>query len=263
MPVHDTTPVGAGRAIVTAGDSGIGKATAVVLAERGYDVGLTWYSDEAGARDTAAQVDALGRRAAMSQLDLTRLPSAAGVVDDLADELGGVDVLVNNAGVGASAPFVDMAYEDWRRVLSVDLDGAFLCAQRAARRMIAAGHGGRIVNVTSVHEHVPLRESAAYVAAKHGLGGLTKVMALELAPCGITVNAVAPGQTNTPMTGAGDVPPEDVDRPAVPLRRPGHAREIAEVIAFLASPGASYVTGSSFVVDGGLTLMSAVWNQEN
>jgi NAD(P)-dependent dehydrogenase (short-subunit alcohol dehydrogenase family) len=261
MP-DDDMRMGAGRAIVTAGDSGIGRATAVLLAERGYDVALTWHSDEDGAREAATEIEAVGRRAVVGQLDLSVLPAAAGVVDDLADELGGVDVLVNNAGMGASAPFVEMSYDDWRSVLSVDLDGAFLCAQRAARRMIDAAHGGRIVNVTSVHEHVPLRGSAGYVAAKHGLGGLTKVMALELAPHGITVNAVAPGQINTPMTGADDVPPSDVDRPAVPLRRPGHAREIAEVVAFLASPGASYVTGSSFVVDGGLTLMSAVYNQD-
>jgi NAD(P)-dependent dehydrogenase (short-subunit alcohol dehydrogenase family) len=260
--MQDVTPMGGGRAIVTAGDSGIGKATAVLLAERGYDVGLTWHHDEDGARDTAAQVDALGRRAVVSQLDLVRLPAAVEVIDDVADELGGVDVLVNNAGIGGASSFVEMAYDDWRRVLSVDLDGAFLCSQRAARRMIDAGHGGRIVNVTSVHEHVPLRESAAYVAAKHGLGGLTKVMALELAPFGITVNAVAPGQVNTPMTGADDVPPAGVDRPAVPLRRPGHAREIAEMIGFLASPASSYVTGSSLVVDGGLTLMSAIYNQD-
>jgi NAD(P)-dependent dehydrogenase (short-subunit alcohol dehydrogenase family) len=255
-------PVGAGRAIVTAGDSGIGRATAVVLAERGYDVALTWHSDKQGARETAAEIDAAGQRAIVEQLDLSRLPAAAGVIDDLADQLGGVDVLVNNAGMNAPSAFVDMEFEDWRRVLDVDLNGAFLCAQHAARRMIDAGHGGRIVNITSVHEHVPLRGSAAYVAAKHGLGGLTKVMALELAEHGITVNAVAPGQINTPMTGADDAPPAGVDRPAVPLRRPGHAREIAEMVAFLASPRASYVTGSSFVVDGGLMLMSAVYNQD-
>ncbi len=257
-----TATVGGGRAVVTASDSGIGRATAVVLAERGYDVGITWHRDVEGARQTAREVDALGRRAVVRQLDLTCLPDAAGVVDDLADELGGVDVLVNNAGTGSSAPFVELPYDDWRTVLDVDLDGAFLCAQHAARRMMASGHGGRIVNVTSVHEHVPLRGASAYCAAKHALGGLTKVMALELAEHGITVNAVAPGQVNTPMTGADNVDPTGVDRPAVPLRRPGHAREIAELIAFLASPAASYVTGASYVIDGGLSLMSAVYNQD-
>jgi NAD(P)-dependent dehydrogenase (short-subunit alcohol dehydrogenase family) len=127
--------------------------------------------------------------------------------------------------------------------------------------MAAAGRGGRIVNVTSVHEHVPLEGSAAYCAAKGGLGLLTKVMALELAPHGITVNAVAPGEIATPMTGADDVDPHTVERPGIPTGRPGDAREVAEVIVHLASPEASYTTGHSYVVDGGLLLMAAVANQ--
>jgi NAD(P)-dependent dehydrogenase (short-subunit alcohol dehydrogenase family) len=148
-------------------------------------------------------------------------------------------------------------------VLATDLDGPFLCAQRAARRMAAAGRGGRIINVTSVHEHVPLRGSSAYCAAKGGLGLLTKVMALELAEHGITVNAVAPGEIATPMTGAHDEDPATIERPKIPLGRPGAAREIAGAIAFLASADASYVTGESFVVDGGLLLMAAVANQDS
>jgi len=146
---------------------------------------------------------------------------------------------------------------DWRETLSVDLDGAFLCAQRAARRMVAQGRGGRIVNVTSVHEHVPLPDSSAYVAAKHGLGGLTKQMAYELAPHGITVNAVAPGEISTPMTGKEDADVEDEERDTIPLGRPGDAREIASLISWLASPGAAYATAHSFVIDGGLLLMAA------
>ncbi len=125
-----------------------------------------------------------------------------------------------------------------------------------------AVRGGRIVNVTSVHEHVPLRGSAAYCAAKGGLGLLTKVMALELAEHGITVNAIAPGEIATPMTGAEDVDPGGEDRPAIPLGRPGHADEIAAAIAFLAGSGGSYATGASFVVDGGMLLMAAVANQD-
>jgi NAD(P)-dependent dehydrogenase (short-subunit alcohol dehydrogenase family) len=142
-------------------------------------------------------------------------------------------------------------------VLDVDLTGAFVCAQAAARRMVAAGRGGRIVNVTSVHEHVPLAGSSPYCAAKGGLGMLTKVMALELAAEGITVNSVAPGEISTPMTGQEDADPREQDRPGIPARRPGHAREIAALIAFICRDEAAYLTGESIVMDGGLTLMAA------
>ncbi len=247
-------------AIVTASDSGIGKATAVVLAEAGYDLGITWHSDEEGARGTAGAVEAAGGRAEVRRLDLTDASTGDAVVDDLADALGRLDVLVNNAGTGRPATFLETSLEDWRHVLEVNLTGAFVCAKAAARRMVAAG-GGRIVNVTSVHEHVPLERSSPYSAAKGGLGLLTKVMALELAEHGVLVNAVAPGEISTPMTGQHDVDPRAEERPGIPLGRPGDAREIASVIRFLASPEASYVTGASFVVDGGLLLMAAVANQ--
>jgi NAD(P)-dependent dehydrogenase (short-subunit alcohol dehydrogenase family) len=247
-------------AIVTGSDSGIGKAIAVALARDGFDVGITWHEDEEGARSTEQEVRALGRAADLRRLDLAQLPGAADTIDELTQALGGVDVFVNNAGTSRTGPFVDLSWDDWRHTLSVDLDGPFLCAQRAARAMVKQGRGGRIVNVTSVHEHVPLQESAAYTSAKHGLGGLTKQMALELAEHGILVNAVAPGEIATPMTGNEDVDPSTQERPGIPLRRPGSAHEIASIVAWLASPGAAYTTGSSFVVDGGLLLMAAVRN---
>jgi hypothetical protein len=121
--------------------------------------------------------------------------------------------------------------------------------------MVQQGTGGRIIAVTSVHEHQPRVGSSAYDAAKHGLGGLVKTMAIELGRQGVTVNAVAPGEIATPMTGQTDEDPHQADRPGVPLGRPGHAYEIADVIAFLASPQASYVTGASWVVDGGMLQM--------
>ena len=250
-------------AIVTGADSGIGKATAVALARDGFDVGITWHEDEEGGRDTMRQVEEHGRRAEGRQMDLVELPGAAAVIDELADALGGLDVLVNNAGVGDSSPFLEMGFDEWRRTLAVDLDGAFLCAQRAARRMVAQGRGGRIVNVTSVHEHVPLPNSPAYCAAKGGLGLLTKVMALELAEHGITVSAVAPGEIATPMTGNDDVDPRTIDRPSIPAGRPGDANEVAALIAHLARPEAAYVTGASLVIDGGLLLMAAVPNADD
>ena len=252
-----------GRAIVTGSSSGIGRATAVALARRGFDVGVTWHRDEDkdGARATAREVEAAGRRAVVAQLDLADFAAVPGAIGGLADGLGGLDVLVNNAATGHSVPFLDMELEDWRRVIDVDLTGSFVAAQEAARRMVEAGDGGRIVNVTSVHEHVPLRNAAAYCAAKGGLGLLTKVMALELAEHGIMVNAVAPGEIVTPMTGAEDVDPHTIPRPALPAGRPGDAREIASVIAFLASSESTYATGASLVIDGGMLLMAAVANE--
>jgi NAD(P)-dependent dehydrogenase (short-subunit alcohol dehydrogenase family) len=249
-------------AIVTASDSGIGRATAVSLARDGFDLGITWHSDEEGANQTADEVRSLGRRAEVRQLDLLQLPAAADVIDDLAEALGGVYALVNNAGTSRSGPALELSFDDWRETLAVDLDGAFLCAQRAARRMVDAGDGGRIVNVTSVHEFVPLTESVAYVAAKHGLGGVTKQLALELGEHGITVNSVAPGEIATPMTDNEDVDPRTLERPGVPAGRPGDAREVASLIAWLCGDEAGFVTGASYPIDGGLLLVAALRNQE-
>src|ERR687894_455149 len=245
-------------AIVTASDSGIGQESAKELAENGFDIGITYNRDEAGANETLEAVRAAGRRGEVRHMNLTQLPGAADVIDDLADSLGGVDVLVNNAGTGdPTGEFLGLPYEEWQQVIDTNLSGAFLCAQRAARRMVDAGNGGRIINITSVHEHIPRMGASAYCASKGGLGLLTKVMAMELASYGIRVNAIAPGEISTPMTGQEDTDPHTIERPNLPLGRPGHAREVAAWVAFLASEKASYATGASFVVDGGLMLMAA------
>jgi NAD(P)-dependent dehydrogenase (short-subunit alcohol dehydrogenase family) len=208
-------------AIVTGSDSGIGQATATLLASEGFDVGLTFHSDEEGIRATADEVARRGQRAFVEPFDASS-PDAGAVVDRLADH-----------------------------------DGPFLCSQHAARRMLEQGAGGRIINVTSVHEHLPRLGAAAYCAAKAGLGMFTKVLALELAEHGITVNAVAPGEISTPMTGQDESDAYHQARPGNPLGRPGHVAEVASVIGFLASPRSAYVTGSSYTVDGGLSLMAA------
>jgi NAD(P)-dependent dehydrogenase (short-subunit alcohol dehydrogenase family) len=243
-----------GRAIVTGADSGIGRAIAVALAKDGLDVGITWFQDEQGARDTADEVRGHDVRVETAFLD-TGDDAAAVVVDDLATRLGGVDVFVSNAGMVASAPFLELSVDDWDRTLAVDLRGAFLCLQRAAQLMAAAGAGGRLIAVTSVNEHLPRVGFTAYNAAKHGLGAVMKSAAMELGALGITANTVAPGEIATGMTGKEDVDVHDTERPGIPLMRSGDAREVAAAVAFLASAGASYVTGASLVVDGGMLLM--------
>jgi NAD(P)-dependent dehydrogenase (short-subunit alcohol dehydrogenase family) len=241
-------------AIVTGGNSGIGRATAVALAQAGFDLGITWHRDEDRAESAAQEIERMGRRCALRYLDLHAVHEGAQAVDELSEKLGGVDALVNNAGYGTSKAFLEMTLGEWQGVLDVNLTGAFLAGQAAARRMIEQGRGGVIVNVTSVHEHIPLSGSAPYTASKHGLGGLTKVMALELGRHGIRINAVAPGQIATRMTGQEDQPPSPIN---VPLGRAGAPREVAALIAWLASDQSTYVTGASYVIDGGLMLIAA------
>ena len=213
------------RAIVTGSDSDIGRATAVRLARDGFDVGITWHSDRAGAEDAAREVQALGRRAIVTHLDVSSFEDAADTIEFLAGELGGLDLLVTNSSDGPLHPFLELPLDAWLRTIDVNLTGAFVCAQRAARIMVDAATEGRVVNVTSVHEHVPMAQAAADCAAKGGLGLLTRVMAVELDEHGIASNSVAPGDGASP-------------------------HEVAEAIASLARPDTSYASGSSLVVDG-------------
>lgn len=244
------------RVVVTGADSGIGKAVAVALAAPDRQVGLTWHRDRDGVERTAEEVRSLGATAHVRQLDLANPQDGGVVVDDLAEAMGGVDALVMASGTGSATPLLEMAYAEWRQVASVDLDGAFCCLQAAARHMVAGGTGGRVVAITSVHEHAPRVGAAPYCAAKGGLGLLVKVAALELAEHGITVNAVAPGEIATPMTGQEDESVlEGKDRPGIPVARPGDAREVAAVVAFLCGPDAGYVNGASWTVDGGMLQM--------
>ena len=243
-------------AIVTGSDSGIGQATASLLAVEGFDLGLTCHEDSAGVQATARQVEERGQRCFVEPFDAAT-PAAGDVVDRLSTRLGGLGVLVNVAGTGHSDPVLNLSFDQWRHVLATDLDGPFLCSQTAAHVLVRAGNGGRIINVTSVHEHIPRLGAAAYCSAKAGLGMLTKVLALELGEHGITVNSVAPGEIATEMTGMDESEAHHQERPGNPLGRPGHVAEVASLIGFLASPRSAYVTGSSFTVDGGLSLMAA------
>lgn len=243
-------------ALVTGSSSGIGRATALLLATEGFDVVVTDHDDGDAARETADRVRERGARAHVVSYDAAS-PDAGRVVDEALDLLDGLGVLVNVAGTGHGSRVVDTDLETWRRVLATDLDGPFLTCRRAAQHLVQAGHGGRIVNVSSVHERLPRYGAAAYCAAKAGLGGLSEVLALELAEHAVTVNTVAPGEIATDMTGMATEDAFHEQRPGNPLRRPGHVNEVASVIGFLCSPRASYVTGSTYTVDGGLSLMAA------
>jgi len=248
--------VGRRAAIVTGSDSGIGRAAALALARDGFDIGVSWHTDEAGATRTADLVRQRGQAASVARLDLECERDIPAVIASLVTALKGLHVLVNNAAVDHRSDILAETLDDWSRVLRVNLTGQFLCGQAAAKAMVSQGEGGRIVNVTSIHEHVPARRAAAYCAAKAGLGILTKVMALDLAPYGITVNAVAPGHIATEMTGWRGVPAVLPSRHAIPAGRIGAAEDVASAIAYLCSEACHYTTGTSILVDGGLLLTS-------
>jgi NAD(P)-dependent dehydrogenase (short-subunit alcohol dehydrogenase family) len=232
---------------------------AVRLAAPGRHVAVTWHEDEQGARATAAEVEAAGATAYVRRLDLRYPQRGTRVVDDLAEAMGGVDTLVLCSGTGTSTLLLDVSYLQWRDTVAVDLDGAFCCLQTGARHIVAAGRGGRIVAITSVHEHAPRVGAGPYCGAKGGLGLLVEVAALELAEHGITVNAVAPGEIATPMTGQTDESVlEGKHRPGIPVARLGDARGVTAVVGFLCSPEAGYVTGASWAIDGGMLQMGPV-----
>jgi hypothetical protein len=250
-------------AIVTGASSGIGRATAILLARRGFNVGITYNQNAAGAEQVAAILRGEGHVAELTTLDLGDEGSVVAAVNLLTDRLGHLDVMVNNAGTLALQPFLEMEMGVWRGVIDRNLTGAFIAARTAARRMIEGGHrDGAIINVASVHSFVPLREGAAYCASKGGLSMLTKVMALELAPHGIRVNEVCPGEVATPMSGAAQgEDARDRHRPDLPAGRPASVEEVAFVIVSLADPANGYTIGSSVIVDGGMLLTAAIPNQ--
>lgn len=248
--------------IVTGASSGIGRATALYLARLGYDVGLTYSSNPEGGEETARRIRSEGRRAEVCQMRLDDPESIESAIEALIERFGRVSAFVNNAGTLAFAPFTELSLADWRRVIDVNLTGSFVAGQLIARHMIAKSIPGRIVNVSSVHEAIPLLSGAAYCSSKAGIGMLTKCMAIDLAQYGIRVNAIGPGETATPMIGVAEG--EDIlgrHRPETPLGRPGMPDEMAEAIAYLLSPQARFTTGTTLFVDGGLSLMAAIGNQ--
>jgi glucose 1-dehydrogenase len=246
------------NALVTGASSGIGQGIAVALAAAGANVGINYRSHAEGAEETSRRVREAGHRALVLQADVGDPEQVTAMFRRFDAELGPIDILIANAGHGSTPkPLHETSWEEWDRVLRSNLHGAFLCSREAARRMIEAGKGGRIVNISSVHEeacNVP--EDGPYCVAKGGVRNLTRAMALELGPHGITVNDVAPGMIVTPMNQRAL---EDADYRAeagalIPLRRPGTPEDIAAMVVFLCSEHASYCTGGTYLVDGGWML---------
>ncbi len=237
-------------ALVTGGGSGIGAEVCARLARDGADVAVNGLEpDEVD--EVVARVESIGRQGLAVVGSIDDPVDVARIVERTVAWLGRLDVVVNNAGLQEETPFLELDLETWRKQLSVDLDGSFLVASAAARRM--AGHGGGvIINVTSVHEHQPRPGYAAYCVAKAGLGMLTKVMARELADHGIRVVSVAPGAIDTPIQGDMSDEGKRVQRAGIPAGRLAQASEVAGLIAWLASPEAAYISGTSIVIDGAL-----------
>jgi NAD(P)-dependent dehydrogenase (short-subunit alcohol dehydrogenase family) len=239
-------------ALVTGAQQGIGRAIAVALAQDGADVGINYLDDTAAAGEVAGKVRGLGRRACLVQGDVARPRDAEAMVAKVAGELGAPNILVNNAGVFPRVEFLAMTESDWDHVLDVNLKGSFLCAQAAARRMVEAGRGGAIVNLASVAMRgAPL--GVHYSASKAGVMGLTRAMALALAPHRIRVNAIAPGLTDTAQPRYGNTEAELVDMGRqIPLEgRMATPDEIARVAVFLAAEESGWITGQTIHVNGG------------
>lgn len=245
----------AGRvALVTGASSGIGRSIALELGRRGADVAVNYHSEADEAAEVVHELEGLGRRAIGCQADVSHAAEVAAMVQQTVDRLGGLDILVNNAGVEKQVPFTDIAERDWDLVLGINLKGAFLCAQAAARRMIEQGRGGRIVNISSVHEDLAFPGYVPYAASKGGLRMLCRTAALELAPHGITMVNVGPGAIATPINRAtlSDPKKEQALDRQIPLGRVGQPDEVANLVAWLASDEGSYVTATTFFIDGGL-----------
>lgn len=237
-------------ALVTGAGSGIGLETAVRLARDGAAVGCNGPERE-GLDEVLARIAKAGGRAVPVVGDVSDPDDAQRIVAETVAQLGGLHVVVNNAGLQQETPFLELELEDWRRQLAVDLDGAFLVALHGCRLMAARG-GGVVINVTSVHEQQPRPGFAAYCTAKAGLGMLTKVMARELAEHDIRVVAVAPGAVETPIQGEQSDEEKRQQRAGIPAGRLAQPEEVAGLIAWLASPAAAYVSGTTVVMDGAL-----------
>ena len=246
-------------ALVTGSSQGVGEAVALRLAEEGADVIVHYRSHPEGAQSVVERIAKLGRRTVAIQADLSRVTEVQRLIEDGVTQLGPLDILVNNAGVEKRADFWDFSEADYDFVMDVNLKGVFFTTQAFVRHLLAAKRPGRIINMSSVHEELPFPHFTPYCMSKGGVKMMTRNLAIELAPFGITINSIAPGAVETPINRKPLNDPEKLRALIgnIPLKRLGKSSDIAGVAAFLASSDADYITGTTVVVDGGL-----LWNYE-
>ena len=242
-------------ALITGSDSGIGQASAIEFAREGADVVVHYLHDSDGAEQTRKQIEAAGRRAVVVQADISDEHQVAAMFDSAVAAFDTLDVLMNNAGVDASGkPVAELSTDVFDTAIRTNLYGAFFCCRRFIQLRTAAGGGGKIINVTSVHEDIPNAGGADYDCSKGALRMLTRTLALELAPQRINVNSLAPGMVLTPFNQPAIDHPQLLEQQvqSIPWKRAAQPAEIARLAVFLASSDADYVTGSTYVMDGGL-----------
>ena len=240
-------------ALVTGSGKNIGRAIALRLARDGAAIVVNGRSDRAALDGVVAEIEAEGGRAIAAIADVSDPQAVARMTDDAAARLGGIDILVSNAGLRRQTPFLDMELAEWREILSVALDGAFILARAAVPHMIRRG-GGAIIALSGISTHIGTPNRCHVSASKAGLEGLMRALAIELAPHGITANSVAPGSVDTVRGAAAGVRPATLGDSAIPLRRKASVDDIAAMVRHLAGPEGAYITGQTLHVNGGLYL---------
>jgi glucose 1-dehydrogenase len=241
-------------AIVTGAGTGIGQAIALAFAREGANVVVDYVGDSSVAQDTLAKIEALGGKSIGVDADVSNPDQVNGLLQQTLAAFGRLDILVNNAGIEKKFAFVDYPLDAWQKIVAVNLTGAFLCSQAAAKQMIAQGGGGRILNISSIHEDLAFPLNAPYSATKGGIRMLMRTIAVELAPHQITVNNIGPGAIYTPIDIDVEKDPEMEKQilAEIPMGRWGKPEEVAQMAVYLASDDAAYVTGSTHFIDGGM-----------